>query len=135
MRAHDAPVGSAEAVSSIGMTGLLHISHWQQERSPTLRGIVAVDDEVVVKVLDVDGAGQALFSQKDVETQKRQHTRIGALDEVPTSSGAGAGNNNQKNSSGSNSRNKNNQKKPHAGQKSAPAHKTRNTGTRPRSRK
>ena len=48
-----------------GKEGLVHISHLDVKRTEKVEDVVAVGDEVVVKVLEIDGQGRLNLSRRD----------------------------------------------------------------------
>jgi len=50
-----------------GKDGLVHISQISNERVNNVRDVMAEEDDVQVKVLDIDGQGRVKLTMKDVE--------------------------------------------------------------------
>lgn len=59
-----------------GKEGLVHISHLDTKRVPTVEDVVSVGDEIMVKVLEIDDQGRLNLSRreaiKDLEAQNNQ---------------------------------------------------------------
>lgn len=53
-----------------GLDGLCHVSQWDEQRVDQLSNVVKMNDEVMVKVVDIDKQGRIKLSRKDAIGQK-----------------------------------------------------------------
>jgi polyribonucleotide nucleotidyltransferase len=55
-----------------GKDGLLHISEIQEERTKAVEDVLKIDDELLVKVIEIDRQGRVNLSRKAVLKEEKE---------------------------------------------------------------